>query len=705
MTSQPVSVQITDGVAHVRMDNPPVNALGLALREALMDALAELEHNDDVMSVLLIGQPKAFSAGADITEFGTGTSSPTLPELVARVEDFPKPVVAAITGVALGGGLELAMAAHARVALTTAKLGLPEISLGLLPGAGGTGRLPRLVGPEKALELILGGKQIPAEAALQDGLVDAVLDGGSDAGSADSDGGSGFETEAARWTAEFAASGGPMRTQDRTDKIADAAAKPGTVVELAATALRKVKDPFAGKAAVEAVTAGVEKSFERGAVVERAKFQERLKSSESAAQRYLFAAERAARKPRNLDPAAARDVKQAGVVGAGTMGGGIAMALVSAGIPVTVVEAQQEALERGLGMIEKNLAVSVSHGNRTEKQAAQQRALITGTMDYADLSDADLVIEAAFEDLQVKKEIFAKLDQHVKPQAVLATNTSYLDIDEIASGTEHADRVLGMHFFSPANVMPLVEVVRGAQTSPEALATGFATARRIGKTPVVVGVCHGFVGNRMLGVRSRQAEQLLLEGALPSQVDDVLTEFGFRMGPFAMADMAGLDIGWRNRKAQGTTAPIGDALCVEGRFGQKTGAGYYSYEGRDRQNDPEVEEIIERVSAEHNMTRRGISDDEILERLLFPMINEGARILEEKIADRASDIDVIWVKGYNWPAYRGGPMWYADQVGAAVVAERLTHYAEATGDESLRPASALQRAADVGGSLTGASSS
>ncbi len=689
MTSQPVSVQITDGVAHVRMDNPPVNALGVALREGLMDALAELEHNDDVTSVLLIGQPKAFSAGADITEFGTGTSSPTLPELVARLEDFPKPVVAAITGVALGGGLELAMAAHARVALPTAKLGLPEISLGLIPGAGGTGRLPRLVGPQRALELILGGKQISAEAALKDGLVDAVLDGVS-----------GFETEAARWTAEFAASGEPVRTQDRTDKIADAAAKPGTVVELAATALRKVKDPFAGKAAVEAVTAGIEESFERGTVVERAKFQERLKSSESAAQRYLFAAERAARKPRNLDPAAARDVKQAGVVGAGTMGGGIAMALASAGIPVTVVEAQQEALERGLGMIEKNLSVSVSHGSRTENQAAQQRALITGTMEYADLGDADLVIEAAFEDLQVKKEIFATLDHNVKPEAVLATNTSYLNIDEIAAGTEHAERVLGMHFFSPANVMPLVEVVRGGQTSPEALATGFATARRIGKTPVVVGVCHGFVGNRMLEVRSRQAEQLLLEGALPSQVDDVLTNFGFRMGPFAMADMAGLDIGWRNRKAQGTTAPIGDALCETGRYGQKTGSGYYSYEGRERRNDPAVTEIIERVSAEHNVTRREISNEEILERLLFPMINEGARILEEKIADRASDIDVIWVKGYNWPAYRGGPMWYADQMGAAVVVERLTHYAEATGDASLRPAQALQESADGGVSLT-----
>lgn len=687
MTSQPAAIDIIDGVARIRMDNPPVNALGLALRSGLVDALTELENTPDVTAVLLIGTAKAFSAGADITEFNNAASTPSLPELVAQVENFPKPLVAAITGVALGGGLELAMAAHARIALPSAKLGLPEIRLGLLPGAGGTGRLPRLVGPERALAMILSGQQVSAAAALQDGLIDAVIDG---------DGASGFEEEARQWAAQFAGTGEMVRTRDRTDKIADAAATPGTVAQLAVTAQRKAKDPYAAQAAVDALTAGIEESFERGAGVERAKFEERLQSPESAAQRYLFTAERAARKPKNLDPSAAHAVSRAGVIGAGTMGGGIALALASGGIPVTIVEAEQAALDRGLGQIEKNLAVSVSHGSRTEKQAADQRALITGTVDYADLASADIVIEAAFEDMSVKQEIFATLDRHVRADTVLATNTSYLDIDAIAAGTDHPDRVLGLHFFSPANVMPLVEVVRGAATGHAALATGFETARRIGKTPVVVGVCHGFVGNRMLGVRSSQAERLLLEGALPSQVDNVLTGFGFRMGPFAMGDMAGLDIGWRNRKAQGTTAPIGDALCEDGRFGQKTGSGYYAYAGRDRRDDPEVTRIIERVSAENGITRRDIADVEILERLLFPMINEGALILEEGIADRAGDIDVIWVKGYNWPAYRGGPMWYADQVGAAKIAERLTYYAQQTGDDSLRPARKLQEVADGG---------
>ncbi|WP_284978492.1 3-hydroxyacyl-CoA dehydrogenase NAD-binding domain-containing protein [Arthrobacter sp. fls2-241-R2A-200] len=693
-----VAVDIVDGVARITMNHGRVNALGRELRGALGDALERLAGDPAVTAVLLLGQPQAFSAGADITEFNSpefGTpgrysrpAEPDLGELVALVEEFPKPVIAGITGVALGGGLELAMAAHARIAAPTARLGLPEITLGLLPGAGGTGRLPRLVGPERALEMILTGKQVSASEALRDGLVDALID---DPGS----------PKTVRWAADFVATRTAERTRDRAGRIAEAAATPGTVRRLSADALRKAKDPYAAQAAIEAMATSIEQSFDRGADVERTKFEERLKSPESAAQRHLFTAERAARKPADLSPDAARTVRRAGVIGAGTMGGGIAMALAGAAIPVTVVEAERSALDRGLAQIEKNLAISVSRGSRTQDDAARLKSLITGSLDYADLADADLVIEAAFEDLQVKQEIFATLDRHVRPDCVLASNTSYLSIDGIAAETRLPGRVLGLHFFSPANVMPLVEVVRGAATDTATLATGFATARRMGKTPVVVRVCHGFVGNRMLEVRSLQAEQLLLEGALPGQVDRVLKGFGFRMGSFEMGDMAGLDIGWRSRKAEGRTALTADALCEAGRFGQKTGAGYYAYAGRERRDDPEVEQLILDISRNLGISRREISDREILERLLFPMINEGARILDEGIAERAGDIDVIWAKGYNWPAYRGGPMWYAGHVGTGYVAERLRFYAEQTADVTLLPAGFLAEAAHDVGSAAG----
>ena len=691
-----VDVSVEDGVARLTMRSGSVNALGRDLRRELSAALDRAAADPDVTAVLLLGQPRAFSAGADITEFnGAGAGQPDqaadgpdLRALVAQVEDFPKPVVAGITGVALGGGLELAMAAHARIAAPDARLGLPEITLGLIPGAGGTVRLPRLVGPHRALGMILTGKDVTAADALRDGLIDAVEE---------DPGAPGAVTRAVARVNALPA----RRTRDREDRIAEAAATPGTVDRLAGTVLSKAKDPFAARAAVDAVAAGIEQSFERGLKVEREKFQERLASAESAAQRHLFAAERAARRPAGLDPEEARPVRRAGVVGAGTMGGGIAMALASAGIPVTVVEAERSALDRGLAQMDKNLAVSVSRGSRSEEDAAAMRSLITGSLDYADFADADLVIEAAYEDLGVKQGIFATLDTVVRPECVLASNTSYLSIDVIAAGTRLPSRVLGLHFFSPANVMPLVEVVRGAATDAAALATGVATARRIGKTPVVVGVCHGFVGNRMLEVRSAQAEQLLLEGALPGQVDRVLKDFGFRMGPFEMGDMAGLDIGWRNRKAEGTTAPVSDALCEAGRFGQKTGAGYYAYDGREGREDPEVERLIVEVSHTLGVTRRNLSDGEILERLLFPMINEGARILGEGIAERAGDIDVIWVKGYNWPAYRGGPLWYAGHVGHGYVAERLRHYAEQTGDPTLLPAGFLVRADDGPGARPG----
>ncbi|WP_372698310.1 3-hydroxyacyl-CoA dehydrogenase NAD-binding domain-containing protein [Arthrobacter sp. JSM 101049] len=676
------TITLHGAVALVSLEAPPVNALGQAVRQLLANAFEEIRAHPGIRAVVLTGTDRAFSAGADITEFGGTTEGITLPELVDRIEDFPLPVTAAIAGVALGGGLELALAAHTRIAHPEATLGLPEITLGIIPGAGGTGRLPRVVGADRAVDMILSGRRIDAGTAAEAGLVDAVLDGGD------------FPSAAVAWaTSRLPAAAGepatPMRTRDRTERLAAGDTTAGTVERLAATALRKAKDPFAARAAVEAIAAGLEQGFEAGAATERRLFLERVASPESAAQRHLFAAERASRKPRALDtaqgPAAGRHVGQAGVIGAGTMGGGIALALATVGVPVTVVDTGQEALDRGLAQVRRNLDVSVSHGSRTPAQADEQFARITGTIDYADLADADLVIEAAFEDLEVKQGIFAALDANTRPDAVLATNTSYLDVDAIAATVADPSRVLGMHFFSPANVMELVEVVRGARTAPDVLATAVALARRLGKCPVVVGVCHGFVGNRMLEVRGRQAEALLLEGALPGQVDDVLTAFGFRMGPFAMADMAGLDIGWRNRQAQGTSAPVSDALCEAGRYGQKTGAGFFAYGGRERTNDPATTRIIELASAEQGIERRDIGDEEILERLLYPMVNEGARILAEGIAERPGDIDLIWIKGYNWPAYRGGPMWYADQVGRDRIAARLEHHARATGDQTLRP--------------------
>lgn len=693
-TSRPApqaAITLHGPVALITLTAPPVNALGQAVRQLLANALEEVRAHPGIRAVVLTGTDRAFSAGADITEFGgTATSGITLPELVDRLEDFPIPVTAAISGVALGGGLELALAAHTRIAHPDASLGLPEITLGIIPGAGGTGRLPRLVGTERAVEMILSGRRIDAATAAQFGLVDAVLDGGDFAGAA-------VAWAAGRLPADGALAPAPTRTRDRVEAIADAAAQqPGTVAQLAAGPLRKAKDPYAARAAVAAIAAGIEDGFDAGSRLERSLFLERVASPEAAAQRHLFAAERATRKPSGIQGAQPRDITRAAVIGAGTMGGGIALALATAGVEVTVVDTGQEALDRGLAQVRRNLDVSVSHGSRTQDVADEQFGRITGSLDYAELADADLVIEAAFEDLGVKQEIFTRLDAHARPDAVLATNTSYLDVDAIAATVKDPGRVLGMHFFSPANIMELIEVVRGARTTPQTLATAVALGRRLGKCPVVVGVCHGFVGNRMLEVRGRQAESLLLEGALPGEVDDALTGFGFRMGPFAMADMAGLDIGWRNRQAVGATAPISDALCEAGRFGQKTGSGFFAYDGRERSDDPQTTRIIEQVSAEQGIERRSIGAEEILERLLYPMINEGARILAEGIAERPGDIDVIWVKGYNWPAYRGGPMFHTDQLGRAHVAERLAHYAESTGDQTLRPVPWLADPGDTG---------
>ena len=689
--SQYVTVARQADVAVVTLDNPPVNALSLHLREPLHAALRGLRDDPTAAAIVIACAGRTFVSGADITEFGTpkALQEPNLPMLCALLETMPKPVVAAIHGTALGGGLELALSCHFRVADPRALLGLPEVKLGLLPGSGGTVRLPRLVGPQKALAMIVSGNPVGAKEALSAGLVDRVADG---------------DLVADAVAFARAKVGTPLiAVRDRTDRTAgtDLAAFDGAIAE----ATRKARGLEAPLAAAQAVRNALTMPFDEALKAERATFIRLVQGDQSRAQRHLFFAEREAAKVpgigKDVQP---RPVRKAGVIGAGTMGGGIAMALANGGIPVTILEMSEEALKRGLGVIEKNYATSVQRGSLSEEKKAERMGRLTGTTDYADLSDCDLIIEAVFEEMPIKKEVFGKLDKIAKPGAVLASNTSYLDVDEIAASTSRPQDVLGMHFFSPANVMKLLEIVRGEKTAPDVLATALAVARQAGKVAVVVGVCHGFVGNRMLGARNEDSEALLLEGASAQQVDKVFTDFGWPMGPFAMWDLAGLDIGWRNRKAQGKTAVIGDALCEMGRFGQKTGKGVYIYEAGSRtpKVDPEVEALVEAKARELGIDRREISDREITERTLYPMINEGAKILEEKIAARASDIDVVWTNGYGFPIGKGGPMFWAGTEGLRKIVERLEYWHGRTGKDVFRPAPLLKRLAESGGSFADA---
>ena len=663
-------------VAVIAMDNPPVNALGHVLRDGIMQALGKA---GAAKAVLLHGTARAFSGGADITEFGKPPKQPGLSDVIAAIEGFDRPVVAWISGIALGGGLELALGCHYRVAAPGAKVGLPEVKLGILPGAGGTQRLPRVIGPAAAMKAIVSGSHMPVEQA--SGLADATC--------------------ATREEAlAFARSviGKPLtRVRDRDDKLAPARANPALLDEAAAPLLKRARGQRAPAACIEAVRAAVTMPMDEGLKLERKLFMELVASDESRAMRHAFFAEREAQKVPGM-PAAlkAEPVRKAAIIGAGTMGGGIAMCFANAGIPVTVVEVKQDALDRGMGVVEKNYRTAVSRGSMAEGEVARRMALFTPTTDWNAVADADVVIEAVFETMEVKQDVFTKLDAICKPGALLASNTSTLDVDQIASFTKRPADVLGMHFFSPANVMKLLEIVRGKATSYDSLARALLIGRTIGKVSAVVGVCDGFVGNRMLHRRSAQAEALLLEGATPQQVDAVVTGFGFPMGPYAMGDLAGLDVGWRIRQGRGSRAPISDALCEAGRFGQKTGAGYYKYEGRTPTPDPEVERIIAEQQRKVGVNPRTIGDEEIFERMFYPMINEGARILEEGIATRPSDIDVIWMNGYGWPTWTGGPMFYADKVGLKTIADRLDAHAERSGDETLRAAPMLRRLADNG---------
>ena len=674
-------------VAVLTVNNPPVNALSQGVRQGLHDGLKQAIADPQVQAIVIACAGRTFIAGADITEFGKPSREPGLFTALDIMENSPKPVVSAIHGTALGGGLEVALACHYRVGVKDARFGLPEVKLGLLPGAGGTQRLPRVVGPEKALQMIVSGDPIGSDEALKTGLIDEIIDGDLTAG-------------AIAFAEKVVNEKRPLKkVRDLNDKVAAAKGKPEIFANFRKSVARQTRGFRAPENCIKAVEAAVNLPFDEGLKRERELFQELMASPESKAQRYFFFAEREAAKiPDVPADTPAKDVKKAAVIGAGTMGGGIAMNFANAGIPVTVVEIAQEALDRGMAIVRKNYEATASRGRITQADVEKRMGLITPTTDWNAVRDADMIIEAVFEDMPIKKEVFARLDGLAKPGAVLATNTSTLDVNEIGSVTKRPEAVIGTHFFSPANVMRLLENVRGSKTDKPTIATAMAIGRKIGKVPVLVGVCYGFVGNRMLHQRGQQAEKLVLEGALPHVVDKVLTDFGFPMGPFAMSDLAGLDVGWRVRKGRGVKSPVADRICELGRFGQKTGSGYFKYEKGDRTPipDPEVEKIIVDVATEQGITRRHITDEEILQRLLYPMVNEGAKILDEGIAIRASDIDVIWVYGYGWPVYRGGPMFWADQLGLKNVRDKMLEFKKATGDDFWAPAPLLDRLATAG---------
>jgi len=681
-----VSYEAEGGVGVITVDNPPVNALSAGVREGLVKAIEVANEDSSVSSVVLICAGRTFIAGADITEFGKPMKGPSLHEVIASIEMAEKPVIAAIHGTALGGGLETALGCHYRVATPAAMLGLPEVKLGILPGAGGTQRLPRVVGVPMALQMITSGTPISASKAREAGLVDDVIDGDLKAG-------------AIAFAKKIAAENRPLvKISEQDAKLQEAKDNPGIFDDFRKSIARKTRNFEAPESCIKAIEAAVELPFTEGVKRERELFTELMNGEQSFSQRYFFFSERLAAKiPDVPKDTPLIDIKSCGIIGAGTMGGGIAMNFLQAGIPVTIVETTQEALDKGIALIEKNYAASVAKGRITQADMDKYMGLLSGSLKLEDLADVDIVIEAVFENMDVKKEIFIKLDGICKDGAILATNTSTLDINEIGAVTKRPEAVIGLHFFSPANVMKLLEEVRTDKTSKSVMATCMALAKRIGKVPVMVGVCEGFVGNRILHRRAEQATALLLEGALPQDVDRVLFDFGLPMGPFAMSDLAGNDVGWRIRQGKGIKNPVADAICELGRFGQKTGAGFYLYEDGSRtpKPDPVVEEIILKASKDAGIKRRKISDDEILERCVYPMINEGAKILEEGIATRASDIDVTWVYGYGWPVYRGGPMRYGDAVGLKVVYDKLVEYQTQHGD-FFKPSALLERLAKEG---------
>jgi 3-hydroxyacyl-CoA dehydrogenase len=692
MTDNAVLRSTQGRIGILTVNNPPVNALAAAVRDGIKEGIAAFGKDAGIDAIVLIGGGRTFIAGADIREFGKPPKGANLNEVIADMENCPKIVVAALHGTPLGGGLETALGAHYRVSLPTTRVGLPEVHLGILPGAGGTQRLPRLTGAKYALDAIISGRHIPAPEAKSKGIVDEIVEGDLLKG-------------AVAYAEKLVAAKAPRR------KVRDLKAtleSPDLFKETEKAIARRARGFKAPWSIIKCVQAACELPFDQGMKRERELFLELLTSPESAAQRYYFFAEREAAKVLDV-PAETpqRAIKTAGIVGAGTMGGGIAMNFANAGIPVTLLEVKQEALDRGLKTIRTNYENTAKRGGMKLEDVEKRMALIKPTLSYDDLKQADVIIEAVFETMEVKEGVFKKLDEVAKPGAVLATNTSGLDVNQIANYTKRPGDVIGMHFFSPANVMKLLENVRGKATGKDVIATVMSLSKKIGKVPVLVGVCEGFVGNRMLRQRGVQSAIMLEEGALPQQVDKVIYDFGFPMGPFAMSDLAGNDVGWRIRQGKKEkeqrnvryTGYVADAICELGRFGQKTGSGYFKYNLPDRTPipDPEVEKIIIETSKKLGVTRRAISDQEILERCLYPMVNEGAKILAEGMAQRALDIDVIWVNGYGWPVYRGGPMWWADNVvGLKAVHDALLKYRDASGDPFWEPAPLLKKLVQEG---------
>ncbi|MDH3480983.1 MAG: 3-hydroxyacyl-CoA dehydrogenase NAD-binding domain-containing protein [Gammaproteobacteria bacterium] len=680
--SQAVSYDIEGTVGVITVANPPVNALSLAVRKGLLDAVSAAQ-DDASEALVIVCSGRTFIAGADITEFGKPPEEPFLPDLLDTIEASKKIIVAAIHGTALGGGLETAISAHYRCALASAQVGLPEVKLGLLPGAGGTQRVPRLAGVQAALDLITSGNPIGAPRALELSLIDKIVDGD-------------LRKEAIAWAHELHEQGAAIRKSSEQPVPAFDA---GLFEGYRATLAKRARGQIAPQHIVACVEAATQRSFEDGLKVERELFLECMASTQSAAMRHLFFAERQAAKIDGLPKdTPKRPVESVGIIGGGTMGGGIAMSFANAGIPVTLIEIDDDALARGLSIIDKNYGASVKRGKLAPEQASRCRELITGSTDYASLTGADLIIEAVFEDPALKKATFARLDSACKPGAILATNTSYQDVNEIAAATKRPEDVIGLHFFSPANIMKLLEVVRAEKTADDVLATCMSLAKTIRKVPVMSGVCYGFIGNRMLQPYFREAQLCLIEGATPDQVDNAMEEWGMAMGPIRVADLAGIDVGYKARQAlpedergDPRASRVPDVLAEMGRLGQKTGAGFYRYDPdtRKHSSDPAVIEIIEREAAAFGIERRDIPDDEIVDRLVYGLVNEGMRIVEEGIAQRPGDIDVVYVYGYGFPVWRGGPMHYADAVGIRRVYERVCEFQDRFGAEAWAPAPLL----------------
>ena len=692
--SEAAQYAIRDGVAVITLNNPPVNGLGNAVRAGIMEHLKKADADAAVQAVVVIGSAKAFSGGADIREFNSPRLKPDLPDVNDQQDAMSKPVVAAIGGFALGGGLELALACHYRVAAPKAQLGLPEVKLGILPGSGGTQRLPRAIPMAEAVKMMTRGDSIPAEKAKEFGLVDEIVQGD-------------LLGEAIGFAKRMVGKPLPVLRNRKPKLDGDAKAFFAQAREQVAKESKGYPAPLL---IVECAEAAATRSFDEGRKLERANFDKLVAGTESKSLRHMFFAERQTSKiPDVPDDTPVREIGKAAVIGAGTMGGGIAMNFANAGIPVTVVDSTQEALEKGLNKVRDNYAATVSKGRLTQSDMDKRMGLIQGSTNLGNVADADIVIEAIFERMDVKQDLFRKLDAMVKPGAILATNTSTLDVDQIAAATKRAPDVIGTHFFSPANVMRLLEVVRAKRTAKDVLATTMKLGKRLKKVPVVSGVCDGFIGNRMLEKYVQQSLFLLDQGASPQQVDGALQAWGMAMGPFTMYDMAGNDIGWEIRKRRYQERPdmvysrIADRVCELGRFGQKTGKGFYKYEPGNRKPvpDPEVEKLISSYRSEVGIKPRSVTDEEIIERCVYALVNEGAHILEEGIALRASDIDMVYLTGYGFPPYRGGPMFYADTVGLDKVLAAIERFQKGYQGSQWKPAPLLARLAKEGKKFNG----